>query len=131
MAARQIDELSNTLKDRGALHISDLEDKDYNRSLKLKGGTGYTKRLLDEEWSILDTSFTSFHPIPELKDRVLHLSDTVQALCEKKQAMALEMDKTNEELTKLDSKVMSTIYSEGDKAVKVFKKTPGWSATPQ
>ena len=43
----RLDELSNTLKDRGALHISDLEDKDYNRSLKLKGGMGYTKRFLD------------------------------------------------------------------------------------
>ena len=45
--------------------------------------------------------------------------------------MALEIDKTNEELLNVDNKVMSTIYSDGERVVKVFKKTPGWNATPQ
>ena len=56
---------------------------------------------------------------------------TVQAFCENQRAMALEMVKTNEEQSKLDSKVMSTIYSEGEKVVKVLKKNPQWMATPQ
>ena len=78
-----------------------MEKEKYSDSLKVQGVTGYTKRFLDEDWSVLDSSFTSFHPIPELKDRVLHLSDTVQALGENQRAMALEMDKTNEEQARL------------------------------
>ena len=76
----RFDELTNTLKTRGEPHILDLKKEKYSDSLKVQGGTGYTKRFLYEDWSILDSSFPSSHPIPELKDRVLHLTDTIQAL---------------------------------------------------
>ena len=76
----RLDQLSIRLRDRGDKHISDLNKKEYKISLKIKGGTGYTRRFLEEDWSILDTSYKSLHPIPELKDRVLTLRDTSKAL---------------------------------------------------
>ena len=100
-------------------------------SLRVQRGTGYTKKFFDEDWSIIDLSFSSNHPIPELKVRVITLGDTVQVLSVNQQGMALEIEKTNEELVKVDNKVMSTIYSDGERVVKVFKKTAGWNAIPQ
>ena len=53
------------------------------------------------------------------------------------QVMALGMDMTNEELSwtkdelvRLERKMMSTIYSDGERVIKVFKKTQGWSTRP-
>ena len=39
------------------------------------------------------------------------------------------MDMTNDELAKLERKMMSTIYSDGERVVKCFKKTLGWSTS--
>ena len=39
--------------------------------------------------------------------------------------MALEIEKTSEELVKVDNRVMSTIYSDRERVVKVFKKAAG------
>ena len=51
--------------------------------------------------------------------------------------MALGMDGTNEEmswtkeeLARLNRKMMSTIYSDGERIIKVFKKTQAWSNSP-
>ena len=79
----------------------------------------------------MDQSWSSKHPIPELKDRVKVISDTVHTLTLNQRAIAHEMEKMNEEILKVDNKVMSTIYSDGERFVKVFKKTAGWNATPQ
>ena len=119
------------IKDRGDSHILDLKEDYYKRQLKVKGGSGYSRRFLDEDWTVMDLSWSSKHPIPELKDRVKVISDTVFTLTLNQRAIALEMEKINEELVKVDNKVMSTIYSDGERFVKVFKKTPGWKATPQ
>ena len=119
------------IKDRGDTHILDLKDEYYKRQLKSKGGSGYSRRFLDDDWAVMDLSWTSKHPIPELKDRIKVISDTVSTLTLNQRAIALEMEKINEELVKVDNKVMSTIYSDGERFVKVFKKTPGWKATPQ
>ena len=77
--AARIDELSNTLKDRGDSHISDLKNDHYMYSLKIKGGSGYTKNFWDEDWSIIHFSFPSTHPVPELKDRVLLLVESTSS----------------------------------------------------
>ena len=127
----QLNGLLDMLKDRGDSHISDLKDDHYKRQLKVKGGPGYTRMFLDEEWTVMDQSWSSKHPIPELKDRIKVISDTVYTLNLNQRAIAHEMEKMSEELVKIDNKVMSTIYSDGERFVKVFKKTPGWKATPQ
>merc|ERR1712082_250496 len=120
----RLTELLESIKDRGNKHILDLKAECYNRHLKSNGGKGYTRRYLDEDWTVMDLSWTSKHPIPELKDRIKVVSDTVSTLALNQRAIA-------EELVKVDNKVMSTIYSDGERFVKVFKKTPGWKATPQ
>ena len=91
--ATRLDELTNTLKERGETHILDLKTEHYVFSLRIKGGKGYTKKFLDQDWSIIDFSFPSDHPIPELKDRVITHSDTVQVLSVNQRTMALEIEK--------------------------------------
>ena len=59
------------------------------------------------------------------------LGDTVHVLTLNQRALAHKIDKMGEELIKVDNKVMSTIYLDGERVVKVFKKTAGWNATPQ
>ena len=127
----RLNELLEMLKRRGDSHISYLKDDYYKRQLKIEGGSGYTKMFLEDDWAIIDQSWPSNHPIPELKDRVLVISDTVHTLTLNQRALAHEIDKIGEELVKVDNKVMSTIYSDGERFVKVFKKTAGWNATPQ
>ena len=127
----RLNELLDMIKDRGDSHILDLKEDYYKRQLKVKGGSGYSRRFLDDDWTVMDLSWSSKHPIPELKDRVKVISDTVFTLTLNQRAIALEMEKINEELVKVDNKVMSSIYSDGERFVKVFKKTPGWKATPQ
>ena len=87
--------------------------------------------FLEDDWTIIDQSWPSNHPISELKDRVLVISETVHVLTLNQRALAHELDKMGEELIKVDNKVMSTIYSDGERFVKVFKKTAGWNAIPQ
>ena len=41
------------------------------------------------------------HPIPELQDRVLYLTNTTQIVMEAQREMAKELDETNEEVDKL------------------------------
>ena len=109
----QLNELIDILKERGDSHISDLKDDYYKCQLKIKGGSGYTKMFLEDDWTIIDQSWPSNHPIPELKDRVLVLGETVHVLTLNQRALAQEIDKMGEELTKVDNKVMSSIYSDG------------------
>ena len=127
----QLTELLETIKNRGNKHILDLKADRYNEHLRINGGDGYTFRYLKRGWSVQDLSWTSKHPIPELKDRIKVVSDTVFTLTLNQRAIACELERINEELVKVDNKVMSTIYSDGERFVKVFKKTPGWKATPQ
>ena len=127
----RLNELLEMIKDRWDSHISYLKKEYYQRNLRVEGGSGYTRMFLDEDWAIMDQSWSSKHPIPELKDRVKVISDTVHTLTLNQRAIAHEMEKMNEEILKVDNKVMSTIYSDSERFVKVFKKTAGWNATPQ
>ena len=87
--------------------------------------------FLEDDWTIIDQSWPSNHPIPELKDRLMVLGDTVHVLSLNQRASTHKIDNMGEELIKVDNKVMSTIYSDGERFVKVFKKTAGWNAIPQ
>ena len=69
-----------------------------------------------EDWSIFDTSFTSHHHIPALQDRVLTLSDTSKALCENQRMIALELDRAYHKMTKLEKRIMSVCYPEGERS---------------
>ena len=77
----RLDELHELLESRGELHIQALKREKYSDSLHVKGGTGYTQRFLGKDWSVYRNNHC-VHPIPELQDRVLLLSDTTQALSE-------------------------------------------------
>ena len=127
----RLNELLEMIKDRGDSHISYLKKEYYQRNLRVEGGLGYTRMFLDKDWAVMNQSWSSKHPIPELKDRVKVISDTVHTLTLNQRAIAHEMEMMNEEILKVDNKVMSTIYSDGERFVKVFKKTAGWNATPQ
>ena len=105
----QLNELLEMIKRRGDSHISYLKDEYYKRQLKIEGGSGYTKMFLEDDWAIIDQSWPSTHPIPELKDRVMVVSDTVHVLALNQRALAQEIDKMGEELIKVDNKVMSNI----------------------
>ena len=102
----------------------------------MEGGTGYTQKFLGQEWSVYKRD-PSLHPIPELQDRVLYLSNTTQALMDIQQIMARGMDETSKELSwtkdelaRLNRKMISTIYPDGERIIKVFKKTQAWSNSP-
>ena len=98
----RLDQLSIRLRARGDQHITDLNEEGNKHSLKLKGGKGYTKRCLQEDWSIHDISFTCIHPFPELQDKVLTMSDTSKALSENQIMIATELDKAIGEMSKLE-----------------------------
>ena len=80
---------------------------------------------------VYDYAFNSIHPIPELKDRVLQLSDTQQALVENQYQLALQVDNAFREISKLVKAMLSAAYQEGERTVKCFKKTPGWASIPE
>merc|ERR1711895_141087 len=68
--------------------------------------------------------------IPELQDRVSYLCSTTQTILDIQREMAKLMDETNEEIAKLKKKFMGSIYSNGERTIKVFLKTSSWINAP-
>ena len=87
----RLNELLEMIKDRWDSHISYLKKEYYQRNLRVEGGLGYTRMFLDEDWAVMDQSWSSKHPIPELKDRVKVISDTVHTLTLNQRAIAHEI----------------------------------------
>ena len=44
--------------------------------------------------------------------------------------MAVELDKAQDDISKLEKRVMGTIFTNGEREEKCLKKTTGWAATP-
>ena len=86
-------------------------------------------KFLGKDWSVYKRD-PNPHPIPELQDRVLYLTNTTQIIMEAQSEIAKSMDNTNDEVAKLKKKLMGSIYSNGERIVKVFQKTPAWTSAP-
>ena len=130
-AEDRLDSLRQILIERGDKHISDLNEDKHKDHLKIEGGEGYTVRYLCKNWGVYDFAYSSIHPIPELQDRVLQLSDTQQALVQNQYQLAQQVDNAFRDISKLEKLVMSAAYQEGDRTLKCFKKTPGWASIPE
>ena len=57
-------------------------------------------KFLGKDWTVFKRDLNP-HPIPELQDRVLYLTNTTQIVMEAQREMAKELDETNEEVDKL------------------------------
>ena len=103
----QLDWLSNRLHQHGKLlqdrkgrHVEDLKQERHLHSLRVEGGEGYTMKFLGKEWSVFKWDLNP-HPIPELQDRVLYLTNTTQIVMEAQREMAKELDRQMKKWTNL------------------------------
>ena len=100
----RLHQLAKLLQDRKGRHVEDLNQERHLHSLRVEGGEGYTMKFLGKEWSVFKRDLSP-HPIPELQDRVLYLTNTTQIVMEAQREMAKELDETNEEVGKLNNEV--------------------------
>ena len=127
--SHKLNQVTDLLHERGAKHVEDLKYDRHRDSLRVEGGDGYTVKFLGENWSVYKRDPTP-NPIPELQDRVSYLCSTNQTILDIQREMAKLMDETNEEIAKLQKKFMGSIYSNGERTIKVFRKTSSWINAP-
>ena len=96
----RLHQLVELLQDRKSRHVADLTQDRHLHSLRVEGGKGYTIKFLGKDWTVFKRDLNP-HPIPELQDRVLYLTNTTQVVMEAQREMAKELDETNEEVDKL------------------------------
>ena len=92
----RLHQLAELLQDRKSRHVADLTQDRHLHSLCVEGGKGYTIKFLGKDWTVFKRDLNP-HPIPELQDRVLYLTNTTQVVMAAQREMAKELDKTNEE----------------------------------
>ena len=100
----RLHQLAKLLQESKGRHVEDLKQDRHLHSLRVEGGEGYTMKFLGKEWSVFKRDLSP-HPIPELQDRVLYLTNTTQIVMEAQREMAKELDETNEEVGKLNDEV--------------------------
>ena len=71
----RLHQLAELLQDRKSRHVEDLTQDRHLHSLRVEGGKGYTLKFLGEGWTVFKRDLSP-HPIPELQDRVMYLTNT-------------------------------------------------------
>ena len=84
-------------------------------------------RYLPNKWGKVLSRFTSDNPIKDVQDRVFGFVMTAKTLSVDQRELAAKIDALSSALPKINRRIISVAFNEGEQTLKVFKKSLAWN----